>query len=125
MINVVRNIRKGNTIIGEMYFNGSLICYTLENASKAIPCGQYVVQNSKSPKFKRELPLVFNSIVSSSRGIRIHCGNKDSDSAGCILVGMGRNIDNMTISESKMAESMITAICRSENKLIITDNVNG
>ena len=63
MLTLIRDVKGDKAIIGKLYFNGSLICYTLENAAKAIPCGVYLVQNSKSPKFKRELPLIWNSGV--------------------------------------------------------------
>jgi hypothetical protein len=71
---------------------GTCICRTLENRSKAIPCGTYNIENSKSPKFKRELPLIYGYKVAESRGIRIHAGNTSKDSSGCVLVGMGRDI---------------------------------
>ena len=94
----------------------------LENAKKAIPCGLYMVQNSKSPKFKRELPLLHNSQVQASRGIRIHVGNSAASSSGCVLVGMGRNGDRLT--ESTPAETMVTMLCRNETNLVIVDNYN-
>ena len=73
MLTLVRDIRTNDAILGRLYHNGGIVCYTLENASKAIPCGLYTVQNSKSPKFKRELPMVYNSTtVKAIRGIRIH-----------------------------------------------------
>ena len=89
MLTLVRYTRTETAILGSLSLNGAFICYTLENAAKAIPCGMYTVQNSKSPKFKRELPLLHNARVPSSRGIRIHRGNTANDSQGCVLVGMG------------------------------------
>ena len=125
MLTLIRDVKGDKAILGKLYFNGSLICYTLENAAKAIPCGVYLVQNSKSPKFKRELPLMWNSVVSSSRGIRIHRGNTAKDSQGCILVGMGRNYARPTaepsLLESALAETMVTMLCRSVTELIVTE----
>ena len=120
MLTLVRYTRTDEAILGSLYLNGSFICYTLENAAKAIPFGMYAVQNSKSPKFKRELPLLHNAQVPASRGIRIHVGNTVASSSGCVLVGMGRNGDSLT--ESTPAETMVTMICRNESNLVIVDN---
>lgn len=120
MLTLVRYTRTETAILGSLYLNGAFVCYTLENEAKAIPCGMYTVQNSKSPKFKRELPLLHNAQVPASRGIRIHVGNTVASSSGCVLVGMGRNGDRLT--ESTPAETMVTMICRNESNLVIVDN---
>ena len=120
MLTLVRYTRTDEAILGSLYLNGAFVCYTLENAAKAIPCGMYNVQNSKSPKFKRELPLLTSDKVSASRGIRIHVGNTAASSSGCVLVGMGRNGDSLT--ESTPAETMVTMLCRNETNLVIVDN---
>ena len=122
MLTLVRYTRTEKAVLGSLYLNGAFICYTLENAAKAIPCGLYNVQNSKSPKFKRELPLVYNSTtVKASRGIRIHRGNTFKDSQGCVLVGMGRSTEKSSVTESASAETMVTMICRNVGKLVICD----
>jgi hypothetical protein len=118
---LIRDVKGDKAIFGKLYLNGAIVCYTLENAAKAIPCGVYLVQNSKSPKFKRELPLLWNSGVPSSRGIRIHRGNTAKDSQGCILVGMGRDVKKSFITESSLAETMTTMLCRNVTELIITE----
>lgn len=125
MLTLVRDIRAEEAVLGSLYLNGAFICNTLENASKAIPCGMYSVQNSKSPKFKRELPLLHNSQVPSSRGIRIHVGNSAASSSGCVLVGMTREVHLLggsKLKESKNAETMVTMICRNEKILVIVDD---
>lgn len=113
---------KEGGMYGQLYLNGQHICDTLENFSKMIPAGIYCLKNSQSPKFKRELPLVSNGAVSAARGIRIHSGNSFSDSAGCILVGMGFNDKKNILTESKLAETMVTMICRHESQLVITQS---
>lgn len=118
-LTLIRDVKGDKAIFGKLYFNGGLVCYTLENAAKAIPCGVYYVQNSKSPKFKRELPLLWNSNVPANRGIRIHVGNTAKDSSGCVLVGMGRNGDRLT--ESTPAETMVTMLCRNVAEVVITE----
>lgn len=121
MLTIVRDTRTEKAILGRLYLNGQMVCYTLENAAKAIPCGMYKVQNSKSPKFKRELPLIWNAKVPASRGIRIHVGNTVASSSGCILVGMGRGTDKSSVTESTNAELMVTMICRNVGKLVICE----
>lgn len=124
-LTLIRDVKGDKAIQGKLYLNGALVCYTLENAKKAIPCGVYIVQNSKSPKFKRELPLIWNAKVPASRGIRIHVGNTVASSSGCILVGMGRNYARPnaepSLLESSLAETMVTMLCRSVTELIVTE----
>ena len=124
-LTLIRDVKSDKAILGKLYLNGAIVCYTLENAKKAIPCGVYNVQNSKSPKFKRELPLVWNAGVSASRGIRMHRGNTAKDSQGCILVGMGRNYSRPnaepSLLESSLAETMVTMLCRNVTEFVITE----
>lgn len=124
MLTLVRYIRTNDAVLGSLYLNGAFICFTLENAVKAIPCGMYTVQNSNSPKFKRELPLLTSDKISASRGIRIHVGNTAKDSKGCVLVGMTREVHLLggsKLKESKSAETMVTMVCRNETNLVIVD----
>lgn len=120
-LTLIRDVKGDKAVLGKLYFNGGLVCYTLENAAKAIPCGVYNVKNGKSPKFKRELPLIWNSNIPSSRGIRIHVGNTAKSSSGCILVDMGRDTKKQSLTESAQAETMITMLCRSVTELVITE----
>lgn len=123
-LTLIRDVKGDKAILGKLYFNGGIVCYTLENAAKAIPCGVYMVQNSKSPKFKRELPLIWNAKVPAKRGIRIHVGNSVKDSSGCVLVGMGRNYARPnaepSLLESALAEKMVTMLCRNVTELVVT-----
>ena len=124
-LTLIREVKGDKAIMGKLYFNGGIVCYTLENAAKAIPTGVYMVQNSISPKFKRELPLLWNSNVPSKRGIRMHVGNTVASSSGCVLVGMGRNYARPnaepSLLESALAETMVTMLCRSVTELIVTE----
>ena len=121
MLTLIRDVNGDKAILGKLYFNGGIVCYTLENAAKAIPNGVYMVQNSISPKFKRELPLIWNKNVSSTRGVRIHVGNTVASSSGCILVGMGRDTKKQSLAESALAEKMVTMLCRNVTALIVTE----
>ena len=122
MFTLVRDKRTGTAILGRLFMGGTCICYTLENAQKAIPAGFYSIENSKSPKFGRELPLLFSDKVPSSRGVRIHSGNTYKNSAACVLVGMKRDDVKERIDESKDAEKMVTMLCRSVCQLSIVEN---
>jgi hypothetical protein len=121
MLTLIREIRTEKAILGRLFLNGQMVCHTLENAPKAVPCGTYRVQNSTSPKFKRELPLIWNAGVPAKRGIRLHVGNTVASSSGCILVGMGRDVKKNFITESALAETMVTMICRNVDRLVICE----
>ena len=122
MFTLVRDKRTETAILGRLFIGGTCICYTLENAAKAIPAGFYSIENSKSPKFKRELPLLYSHKVPSSRGVRVHSGNTYKNSSACVLVGMKRDDVKERIDESKDAEKMVTMLCRSVNRLSIVEN---
>ena len=80
-------------IIGELSIDGIFFCYTLEDIERAvkvygktcIPKGSYNVITDYSTRFKKELPHILN--VPNFDGVRIHGGNTDVDTLGCILVG--------------------------------------
>lgn len=122
MFTLVRDKRTETAVLGRLFIGGTCICYTLENAAKAIPVGFYSIENSKSPKFGRELPLLFSRKVPSSRGVRIHSGNTAKDSQGCVLVGMARDVKKNFITESTNAEKMVTMLCRSVCQISIVEN---
>ena len=121
MFTLIRDIVNDNEVMGRLEINGQFICYTLENRKKLIPCGLYTVENSISPKFKRELPLLHNKDVPAKRGVRIHVGNYYHQSSACVLVGMGRKKEDFSLTESKNAEIMVTMLCRSCCELIICE----
>lgn len=121
MLTLIRDIVNDNEVMGRLELNGQFICYTLENRKKLIPCGLYKVENSISPKFKRELPLLHNKDVQAKRGVRIHVGNYYHQSSACVLVGMGRKMEDFSLTESTNAETMVTMLCRSVDSLVICE----
>jgi len=104
-----RKLFTEESTVGELSVDGQFECFTLEDVVRsdgvkipgetAIPAGSYSVDITHSPKFNRDLPLLIN--VSKFTGIRIHPGNRASDTDGCILVGQTQG-DNM-IGKSQAA----------------------
>lgn len=90
--------------IGKLYVDDVFFCYTLEDVVRnvkvqnetAIPAGTYQVLITWSPRFQRQLPLIVE--VQGFDGIRIHPGNRDTDTDGCILVGKSYSEDFITDS---------------------------
>lgn len=67
--------------------------YILEKKVKhesAIPYGMYKLLWTYSPKYKRFMPEVLD--VKGFTGIRIHSGNTEEDSSGCILLGFNKKV---------------------------------
>jgi hypothetical protein len=117
---IIRDTITNDAVLGKLLVDGNVVCDTLENKDTLIPCGTYKLSVCDSPKFKRQLALVYNDEVPASRGIRIHAGNRAESSRGCILVGFGRVND--TITHSKAAESAVTALAGTDKALFITGN---
>lgn len=86
--------------VGTLYVNGLKECHTLEDRDRhleeggekvygetAIPRNTYKVVITFSNRFKQPMPLLVD--VPQFEGIRIHPGNTDQNTEGCILVGVG------------------------------------
>jgi hypothetical protein len=103
-LEVKRLHRTDNSTIGELTIDGKFECYTLEDKERdvkikgetAIPKGTYKVIINQSNRFKKLLPLLIG--VPNFEGVRIHPGNSNHDTEGCILVGMNRSVDYITKS---------------------------
>ena len=65
----------------------------------AIPAGTYKVIIDASTRFKRDMPHILD--VPNFTGIRIHSGNTDQDTDGCLLLGTAIENDDF-ISGSGM-----------------------
>lgn len=116
-IDLHRKWRKKGYSIGVLSVDGQRICETLEDEDRgldesmsladikarkvhgqtAIPTGRYQVLYTYSPRFKKMLPLLDG--VPGYEGVRIHPGNKATDTEGCILCG--RNTEVGTVTNSR------------------------
>ena len=117
-LKLVRKYKCPSYTIGHLYINNKYFCDTLEDKVRqldsiedkikhktAIPEGKYKVVVTMSPRFKRLLPLLLN--VPFFEGIRIHRGNDENDTSGCIIVGENKikgKVINSTYYEKKLVE---------------------
>ena len=88
MINLtlIRQSKKGKAVYGTLTFpigERSFTYPTIENADYIIPAGNYPLERTWSPRFKKRLAEIQN--VPERTGIRIHMGTKPEHSQGCIL----------------------------------------
>ena len=104
--------------IGELCIDGQPFTHTLEDlpheskvdGETRIPSGTYRVVLTESarakagtlwcPDKKHRLPLLLS--VPGFEGIRIHAGNTDKDTRGCILVGQWHGGEFLTNSRSAL-----------------------
>jgi hypothetical protein len=74
----------------------------------AIPRGTYKVSKTWSPKYRRDMYLVHD--VPGFAGIRIHSGNTEDHTAGCLLPGLTRDASAMAVYSSRKAVAALEAI---------------
>ncbi len=131
-ITLNRIAKKAKYTIGKLYINDQYFCDTLEDTDRgltqsmteqqigskkvygetAIPTGTYRIIISYSNKFKKQMPLLLN--VPGFAGIRIHSGNTEKDSLGCILVGKNKAVGK--VLESRDTYSKLFSILQEANK---------
>ena len=121
--------------LGDLFIDGQHAAVTLEdvvrpaNAPKvygqtAIPAGSYRVIVNKSTRFSAKaghdvfLPLLLNlpggNIFFGGQriddcGVRMHPGNTQFDSSGCILIGTSIGPDQASICDSRVAFAPVLA----------------
>lgn len=116
---VQREESRNEATLGKLFINGQFFCDTLEDEIReqqgipvaqwkqygktAIPAGMYEVTLEPSPRFGPDTMTVNG--VNGFDKIRIHAGNTDEDTHGCLLVGV-RNSDH-TIGASRLTLSAL------------------
>ena len=118
-LELTRSVRTNRSTIGELTINGAFECFILEDKDRglrkdmpiselmalkiktrtAIPTGRYEMVVSFSDKFQKMLPLLLD--VPAFAGIRIHSGNTDEDTEGCLLTGKTKLVD--AVASSRLA----------------------
>lgn len=126
ILEVRRDTFTSSSTIGQLFVNGEFECFTLEDVVRspgvkvygatAIPVGTYSVITDFSSHFQKDLPHILD--VPGFEGIRIHCGNTDKDTEGCILLGRTKGED--FVGESKLAFASFFPKLQAAGKATIT-----
>ena len=131
-ITLNRIAKKPKYTIGKLYIDGEYFCDTIEDTDRgltqtmtdaqvkskkvygqtAIPTGTYRVIISYSNRFKKQMPLLLN--VPGFLGIRIHSGNTEKDTEGCLIVGKNKVVGK--VIESKDTYNKLFSILCEANK---------
>jgi hypothetical protein len=109
--------------IGKLTIDGQFECFILEDKDRGltstmtiqeitarkvfgktcIPYGRYEIDWTMSARFKKMMPILLNT--PGYTGIRIHTGNSEKDSLGCLLPGRKRA--NNMVTESMAATNLL------------------
>lgn len=132
-ITLNRIAKKPKYTIGKLYINGEYFCDTIEDTDRgltqtmtdaqvkskkvygqtAIPTGTYRVIINYSNKFKRQMPLLLN--VPGFLGIRIHSGNTEKDTEGCLIVGKNKVVGKV-IESKDTYNKLFSILCEADKK---------
>ena len=119
--------------IGVFFIDGLYVCEIIEDVVRdlnkdgdllddgetkipketAIPYGRYRVYLSMSPKFKRVLPILEG--VKHFTGIRIHKGEDEKSTWGCLIPGLNK-IRGKVIDSEKYEMLIIERILKAEQQ---------
>jgi len=123
-LKVIRKWFSTKSTIGEILVNDEVVCYSLEDVARpagvkiygetAIPVGKYNVEITHSNRYNKPLPLIFNTADLAVEdgygvrftGVRIHPGNTDKDTHGCLLPGTTKGDDFVGNSRSAFQKLM-------------------
>lgn len=116
-----RKWKKEKYTIGNLFINGVFFSNVLEDTVRglrqdmtpeeikkikihgqtAIPSGRYEIRVTLSARFRRQLPILLN--VPGYAGVRIHPGNTDANTEGCLLPGKNDRVGQVSNSRATMA----------------------
>ena len=127
---LIRHARRADYTIGRLEDeNGMKICDTLEPTwrnykggemkipkKSAIPEGSYRMVVTKSRRFQKYLPLLVG--VPGFEGVRIHSGNTNKDTEGCILVG--HNLQVGKVLWSRITLEKLMKLIENEKEIYLT-----
>ncbi len=97
---------------GELFLGERFFCYTVEDTVRtgpkvkgatAIPPGRYQILLTFSNRFKKVLPLLLK--VPQFEGVRMHSGNTEKDTEGCILVG--KHLTPFGVRDSRITMNLL------------------
>lgn len=119
-LRVERGLSGTSSTIGKLYVDGVFFAYTLEDIDRhledggkkihgetAIPRGSYKVIIDFSNRFQKQMMHVLN--VPGFEGIRIHAGNTDKDTEGCIPLGKVRS-DNAVFNSREAVNALFEKV---------------
>jgi len=115
--NLVRKPSGVRSTISEVSVGGRHLCYVLEDVVRqregepvsswkvkgatAIPTGRYEIVIDMSTRFGKLMPHLLG--VDGFAGIRIHPGNTDADTEGCLLPGTEVGPGSNSVLNSRIA----------------------
>lgn len=126
-LTLTRQYKSPTYTISKLYINDVYFCDVIEDKDRditqntpiseikkikvygetAIPYGTYKVKITYSSKFKRNLPLIES--VPGFEGVRIHSGNTEKDSAGCLIVGENK-VKGKVINSKQTLEKLMNKL---------------
>ena len=116
---LTRDIFAASATLGRLTVDGKFFGYCVEDedrglsaadpatwprkvrAETAIPVGTYEIRRTHSPKYGRDVMEV--QAVPAFRGVRIHPGTDESDTEGCLLPGLQRDVAGLRVLKSTLA----------------------
>jgi hypothetical protein len=114
IITSIRDTFKPTFTYSRLYVDNKFECFVLEDTDRylekgfkkvygetAIPIGEYEITMTFSQRFQQMMPLING--VPQFEGIRIHPGNDEKATHGCLLVGNVRSSGKYKLLDSKSA----------------------
>jgi hypothetical protein len=123
------------TTVGILTHQGERVCRTLEDKARpnsefvagqtAIPAGTYQVVVTFSPHLKRFTGLLLGVPHQQDGMVRLHRGEKPSDSEACVLLGLSAldwQLDGCAEAEMKVTELLRTMLTNGAVHIEITND---